>query len=133
MCNSEFAKMVNFTLNNKIYKREKSFRENIAINKKKILILKMRILYNDLKESIKYLTKAIDEYRELINKTEYYENDICLRFDFNIWNELKKTRGHLTRYLNGLIIIAKYLKGEINDDNNKNCIQNELQSKKDKK
>lgn len=125
MDKNNFAEMINFTLNNKVYKRETNFKENIAINKKKILLMKLKLLYENIRLTIKYLTQAIEQYRELINKTEYYENKTYFNFNFEVWNELKKTRGHITRYLNSIILIGKVIKEEINDYENQ--IQKQLQ------
>ncbi len=76
------------------------FDDLINLNKKKYRNLKVKILKENLEESLRKLNKAIDGYRELINRTEFWERKSTYEFNFEDWNTLKKANGKLTRYFN---------------------------------
>ncbi len=77
-----------------------SFKEIIKINKKKYRNLKIKILKENLEETIKCLKNSIEIYKELINRTEFWERKSTYDFNFKDWNTLKKTNGKITRYFN---------------------------------
>ena len=77
-----------------------SFEEMIKINKKNYRNLKIKMLKENLKETLKNLKYSIDLYKELINRTEFWERKSTYEFNFKDWNTLKKTNGKITRYFN---------------------------------
>ena len=79
-----------------------SFEEMIKINKKKYRNLKIKMLKENLKETLRNLKYSIDLYKELINRTEFWERKSTYEFNFKDWNTLKKTNGKITRYFNDI-------------------------------
>lgn len=80
----------------------KSFEEMIKINKKTEYRIKVSLLESDFKTALKLLNKVIERYKELYNKTEYYEAESTYDYNFNDWNTIKKANGKLARYYNDL-------------------------------
>ena len=91
-----------------------SFEEMIKINKKNYRNLKIKMLKENLKETLRNLKYSIDLYKELINRTEFWERKSTYEFNFKDWNTLKKTNGKITRYFNEIKnIYIKIEMGEI--------------------
>ena len=89
-----------------------SFEEICNLNKKKYRNLKIKILKENLKETLWNLEKAIDLYKELINRTEFWERKSTYEFNFKDWNKLKKVNGKITRYYNDVKEIDKKIESE---------------------
>ena len=90
-----------------------SFEEMLKINKKKYRNLKIKILKDYLKETLENLKYSIELYKELINRTEFWERKSTYEFNFKDWNTLKKTNGKITRYFNEIKNI--YIKIEMEE------------------
>lgn len=114
----EIARKATYVLSNPVFEAQKTFKEYKTIKRKELLELKLKTLIYHMEQAKKYLIKADEEYRELINKTEYFEKNLCHKFNFKVWNMLRKTRGHFTRYLNNLYIIQKIIKKEKEETQN---------------
>lgn len=78
------------------------FDDLLKVNKKKYRNLKIINLKNMMENSLWALEKSIELYRELINKTEFWEEKSTYNFNFKDWNTLKKANGKLTRYYNDI-------------------------------
>ena len=90
-----------------------SFEEMLKINKKKYRNLKIKILKDYLKETLENLKYSIELYKELINRTEFWERKSTYEFNFKDWNTLKKTNGKITKYFNDIKNI--YIKIEMEE------------------
>lgn len=77
---------------------------------KKYRDLKIEILKNELKEVIKKIDRIDKEYKELINRTEFWERKTTLEYDFDNWNIIKKVNGKLIRYYNQICNVIENLK-----------------------
>lgn len=86
-----------------------TYKDLLKINKKKYRDLKIKILINHLEEAVKNTYYAIDLYKELKNKTEYWENESTIDFNFKDWNTIKKVNGKLTTYYKELLHIKQKL------------------------
>lgn len=73
------------------------------INNKEIKAIKLRMLKNYFLLTLDNLEKTMDLYRELYNKTEYYEEKSIIDFNYKEWNTIRKAKNRLTRYYNELI------------------------------
>ena len=60
---------------------------------------------------LKLLNSVINRYKELYNKTEYYEAESTYDYNFNDWNIIKKANGKLTFYDKKLKKGKKYYYG----------------------
>lgn len=78
------------------------YEDLLKINKKKYRDLKIENLVTMMKNSLWSLEKSIELYKELINKTEFWEKKSTYQYNFKDWNTLKKANGKLTRYYNDI-------------------------------
>ncbi len=97
----------NFKLKNQIIDELFNYDDLLKINKKNYRDIKIKHLKNKFMNCLHYLKEIIDDYKQLINMTEYWENGECYKFDFDSWNTIKKANGKLTRYYNDLLKICK--------------------------
>lgn len=67
-----------------------------------------------MENATKYLKKSDILYKELINKTEYWENKATIDFNTKCWNTIRKTKGFFIRYYNELLIVKNNLKEQKN-------------------
>lgn len=77
--------------------------------------LKMALIKElDIKYQIilKNIESANEIYKRLYNMTELFERKSTYDFNFEDWNELKKTKGKLIRYYNTLKIIKRRTEDE---------------------
>lgn len=88
------------TLYNKIVPWELSYEEILNLKKKKLKNIKIDYISNCLKDALKALEEAIETYKELINRTEFWEEGKPYEFNFRHWNQIKKVNGYITRYYN---------------------------------
>lgn len=87
MCDSNFSKMVHQELlKNQIIKKTPDFNETINIKKNRIRDLKIDELIGYLEEVQKYLSKANVLHKELVNKTEYWEEENPSDFKWKVYN-----------------------------------------------
>ena len=77
-----------------------TYEQILDLNKKKYRNLKIKTLKTYLEETLWNLEKAIDSYKELINRTEFWERKSTFDFNFKDWNKLKKVNGKITKYYN---------------------------------
>lgn len=89
----------------------------LNLNKKKYRNLKINLLKTYLEETTYNLMKAIELYKELYNRTEFWEGKSTYDFNFNDWNTIKKANGKLTRYYNDIKKIEWRIKNENRDTN----------------
>ena len=82
-----------------------SYEQLLNMNKKKYRNLKIKRLINHLTNAIKEIYYAIDIYKELKDRTEYWEEKETFDFNFSDWNKIKKVNGKLTGYYKDLISI----------------------------
>lgn len=97
--NPKLHKKLDFKLN----------RENKIIYKK-YRDLKLEILKNELIKVLNEIDNIDKEYKELINRTEFWEKKTTLDFDFDNWNTIKKVNGKLIRYYNEICNVIDNLK-----------------------
>lgn len=117
---NEFKKAINLIFQPQIIKEELGFKEKLELNKKRLRDLKIDELLYYMENAKKYLEKADQLYKELINKTEYWENKSTIEFNTKNWNQLRKTKGFFIRYYNDLIVIKENLKEQKRRKNGKN-------------
>ena len=89
-----------------------TYEQILNLNKKKYRNLKIKTLKTYLKETLWNLEKAIDSYKELINRTEFWERKSTYEFNFEDWNTLKKVNGKITKYYNDIKKIDKKIESE---------------------
>lgn len=99
--------MKDLELKNKIFEKERSFSEQIELNKK---ILKIQLLKESnyqLKKVLDHLGRAIEINKELAHRTEMWETKETFNYQINNWNDIKKVRGYITRYYNTICRILR--------------------------
>lgn len=74
---------------------------------RKFYEIKIRVLKETFKESLKNLEKVIEIYKELYHETQFYENKSTIDFRYDEWITIKKCSGWLTRKYNELLRIYK--------------------------
>lgn len=79
-----------------------TYEQLLCLNKKKYRNLKIEQLKDKMFSSLWLLEECIELYKELINRTEFWEKRTTYEFNFNDWNTLKKANGKLTRYYNDI-------------------------------
>lgn len=88
------------------------YEDIIKLNQKKYRNLKIIETKNKFKNCLLELKEIIENYKILINKTEFWERKSTYDFNFKDWNTLKKANGKLTRYYNEIAKIAQKIESE---------------------
>lgn len=73
-----------------------------VLNNKKIKNIKIKKIINEYEEILWCLEKLIEDYKEVYNKTELFENKTPLDYETKEWNTIRKAKNRLARYYNEL-------------------------------
>lgn len=92
----------------------KDYTETYQLNKKKFRDIKIQKLKNHIESCLWDLKIAIALYKELKDKTEYWERKSIIDFNFKDWNKLKKVNGKITKYYKELLEVQRSLENEKN-------------------
>lgn len=87
-----------------------SYEQILNLNKIKYRNLKIEILLSYLQQALTNLEECAERYKELINRTEFWERKSTFDFNFKDWNTIKKVNGKIIRYYNDLKKIEKKIK-----------------------
>lgn len=93
-----------------------TYEDILKTNKKKYRNLKIDRLLCHLDEAKTHLFYAIDLYKELKNRTEFWEGKTPLEFNFTDWNVIKKTNGRLAKYFKELIEVRRKIERSKNEN-----------------
>lgn len=88
-----------------------TYEQILNLNKIKYRNLKIEILLNYLQQALTNLEECAERYKELINRTEFWERKSTFDFNFKDWNTIKKVNGKIIRYYNDLKKIEQKIKG----------------------
>lgn len=102
--------------------RPLTHKELLEINNKEIKAIKLRQLKNYFLLTLDNLEKVIELYKELYNKTEYFEEKSIIDFNYKEWNCIRKAKNRLVRYYNEFINVFLKVK-----EDEKKC-QKELEN-----
>lgn len=95
-----------------MWKEKFTIEELEKVNKKEFRNIKLKYLTNCLESILKEMSVAIDLYKELYNKTEYWENKYISDYMKKEWYTIRKVNGKLTRYYNEIKEIEERIKTE---------------------
>ena len=84
----------------------------VNLNKKRYRNIKIQNLKNHMYSTLETLKWSIEAYKELINRTEFWEKKSTYDFNLKDWNTLKKANGKLTRYYNDIKSIYQKIESE---------------------
>lgn len=82
------------------------------INKKEFREVKLKYLANCLESALVSMKIAIELYKELYQKTEYWEDKYISNYMKKEWYTIRKVNGKLTRYYNEIKEIIERIKRE---------------------